>query len=109
VIWSTSCALPVQSPVCVSGSSWAARPSDWQTRAIVVRSETTGGVSGICPHPSDLAVSKLAAWREKDREFISGLLRHGLATVAEIEERLRELDPDAAARLRPRLQAARQA
>lgn len=31
----------------------------------VIRSEETRGVSGWCPDPTDLAVSKLAAWREE--------------------------------------------
>ena len=60
---------------------------------------------GICPDPSDLAISKLAAWREKDREFIASVLRHGITTSAEIEERLKELDDTTAAQIRPRLRS----
>jgi hypothetical protein len=73
---------------------------------VVIRSEATAGVTGICPHPSDLAISKLAAWREKDREFISALLRHGITTAAEIEARLTELDDATAAQIRLRLRFA---
>jgi hypothetical protein len=36
----------------------------------------------------DLAVSKLAAGREKDFDFVTGLLRHDLVQVSTIRERL---------------------
>lgn len=88
------------------GAETAILPPRWRERAVIVRSEATVGVTGICPHPSDLAISKLAAWREKDREFIDALLRHGITTSAEIEERLAELDEDIAARIRSRLRSA---
>ena len=87
------------------GPETATLPPQWRTRAIIVKSEATGGVSGICPHPSDLAVSKLAAWREKDREFVGALVRHRITSIAEIEERLQELDAETAERMRPRLRA----
>ena len=60
-------------------------PREWRSRAIEIRSDDTEGVTGICPDPADLAVSKLAAWREKDRDFVRSLLRHGLATTQEID------------------------
>jgi hypothetical protein len=88
------------------GSETATLPSHGRNRAIIVRSEATGGVTGICPDPSDLAVSKLAAWREKDRDFVVALLRHHITNVSEIEERLHELEPEMAARIRPRLHSA---
>jgi hypothetical protein len=85
------------------GAETATLPPRWRDRAVEIRSENTGGVAGICPHPSDLAVSKLAAWREKDREFVAALLRHAITSAAEIEERLSELDDATASRLRLRL------
>ena len=88
------------------GPETAILPARWRERAVVIRSEATGGVTGICPHPSDLAVSKLAAWREKDREFIAALLRHGITTSAEIEERLAEVDDPTRERIRTRLRHA---
>lgn len=88
------------------GPRTAVLPRAWRSRASMIRSEATRGVTGLCPDPADLAVSKLAAWREKDQSFVRALLRHGLTTSHEIESRLGELDPEAAARIRPRLVSA---
>ncbi len=88
------------------GAETATLPSRWRERAAIIRSEATEGVIGICPHPSDLAISKLAAWREKDREFIAALLRHHITTAEEIESRLGELDDATAAQIRLRLRSA---
>jgi hypothetical protein len=90
------------------GRETAILPARWRERATIVQSEATGGVIGICPHPSDLAVSKLAAGREKDFEFVAALLRHGITTVAEIEMRLPELDAVMASRVHSRLRSALQ-
>lgn len=88
------------------GAETATLPARWRERAITIRSDATAGVTGICPHPSDLAISKLAAWRDKDREFVAALLRHGITTAAEIEARLTELDDAISARVRSRLRSA---
>jgi hypothetical protein len=89
------------------GPETATLPREWRSRAVVVESDATNGVRGICPHPSDLAISKLVAWREKDREFVEGLLLHRITTIDEIEARLQELDTETAARIRPRLRSLR--
>jgi uncharacterized protein (DUF305 family) len=73
------------------------------SQAMIVESPNTGGVHCICPHPSDLAVSKLVAWREKDRDFVQALIRHHITSVSEIEERLEEMDDETANRVRPQL------
>jgi hypothetical protein len=88
------------------GPKAAVLPRQWRTRAVTIRSDATDGVTGICPHPSDLAISKLAAWREKDQDFVRSLLRHGIVTPGEIEARTGELDPELAARIRSRLGSA---
>ncbi len=88
------------------GPRTAVLPREWRSRASVIRSDETRGVTGLCPDPADLAVSKLAAWREKDQSFVQALLRHRLTTSHEIESRLGELDPGTAARVRPRLASA---
>lgn len=88
------------------GAETATLPARWRDRAVIIQSDATAGVTGICPHPADLAVSKLVAWREKDREFIAALLRYGITTPEEIEERLTELDSATAAQIRSRLKNA---
>lgn len=88
------------------GPKTAVLPPQWRARAVTIRSDATEGVTGICPHPSDLAISKLAAWREKDQDFVRSLLRHGIVTPDEIEARAGELDPELAARIRSRLASA---
>src|SRR5688572_20882982 len=82
------------------GPRTAVLPREWRKRATTIRSEATGGVTGICPDPADLAVSKLVAGREKDREFVLALLQHDLTTRKTIESRLAELDHELAERVR---------
>jgi len=55
------------------GPDTATVPEDYRTRLVTV---TVGGVSAHCVSPADLAYSKLAAGREKDMEFVAGLLHH---------------------------------
>lgn len=85
------------------GPRTAVLPRAWRNRATTIRSDATGGVTGICPDPADRAVSKLVAGREKDREFVLALLRHGLTTREAIESRLVELESDTAERVLSRL------
>jgi len=87
------------------GPETAILPSRWRERAVAIQSPSTGGVTGICPAPSDLAISKIAAWREKDREFVRALLRHGIVTLADLRARLSELEPEMAQRIEARLRS----
>ena len=66
----------------------AVLPSGWQDRLVPVRNENTGGGTGLCLEIHDLAISKLVAGREKDVDFIGGLLRHRLVKVPVIRDRL---------------------
>jgi len=66
----------------------AVLPGGWQDRLVPVRNENTGGGTGLCLEIHDLAVSKLVAGREKDVDFIGGLLRHCLVQVPVIRDRL---------------------
>ena len=86
------------------GPETAILPSHWRERAITIHSPATGGVTGICPHPSDLAISKIAAWREKDRDFVRALVRHRIVHLDDLRARLDELEPDVRERVRARLQ-----
>ncbi|MBI2402192.1 MAG: hypothetical protein HYV20_05555 [Gemmatimonadetes bacterium] len=56
----------------------ATLPRGWKGRTKVVQNANTQGNSGLCPEAHDLAASKLAAWRDKDREFVRLLLRDRL-------------------------------
>jgi hypothetical protein len=49
------------------------------------------------------AISKLAAWREKDQEFVRTLVQHAIVDVNEIRTRLDELDDETAKRIHSRL------
>ena len=53
----------------------------------------------------DLGISKLAAWREKDRDFVRALLRHGIVSPDELRRRLDELDPEIASLVEMRLRS----
>jgi len=55
---------------------------------IPVRNENTGAGTGLCLEVHDLAVSKLVAGREKDLEFVAGLIRHRMAEIGTIRDRL---------------------
>ncbi len=66
----------------------AVLPSGWQDRLVSVRNENTGGGTGLCLEIHDLAISKLVAGREKDVDFIGGLLRHRLVKEPVIRDRL---------------------
>ena len=86
------------------GPETAVLPSRWRERAVTIESPATSGVTGICPHPTDLAISKIAAWREKDRDFVRALLRHRIVQLDALRARLMELEPEIAERVRARLQ-----
>jgi hypothetical protein len=77
-------------------------PRGWEGRTRQVRNENTAGFTGHCLEVHDLAASKLAAFREKDREFVRTLLRERLirqnALVRSIN--LLPLDDEERARLR---------
>lgn len=60
----------------------------WDRRVVVVENANTNGYRGLCLDPTDLAVSKLAAARPKDLEFVGVLLREKLLTFAAIGQRL---------------------
>jgi hypothetical protein len=85
------------------GPETAILPARWRERVVRVRSDSTGGVTGICPSPADLAISKLAAGREKGRDFVAALIRHGIVADEELAALLNELDEPTASLVRSRL------
>ena len=69
----------------------ATLPEGWQSRMIPIRNANTRDVTGLCLEPHDLAVSKLAAGREKDREFLVEMCRHHMLDSALMLERIARL------------------
>lgn len=72
-------------------------PTGWQERLVVV---PVGDVRGFCLEINDLALSKLAAGREKDHTFVRAAVRHGLVDRAELLERIETMPLDPAHRSR---------
>ena len=71
----------------------AVLPTGWQKRAIAVRNENTRNNTGWCLEAHDLAISKLVAFRDKDRDFVRVLILENLISSTELLQRLRQL-PD---------------
>ena len=68
----------------------ASLPADWMSRAVLTY---VGDITAICPDLHDLTVSKCAAAREKDAEYVRVLLRHKLVKLDVLVERIALLDP----------------
>ncbi|MDY6952581.1 MAG: DUF6036 family nucleotidyltransferase [Thermodesulfobacteriota bacterium] len=68
-------------------------PVAWEERTISVSDPIgTQGKKGLCVEAHDLAASKLAAYREKDREFVRLLLVERMIDVKTLTERIGSLD-----------------
>lgn len=67
----------------------ATLPAGWVERTVVVRPKP--GSAGHCLEGHDLAASKLAAFREKDREFVLTLLAEGMLSGHTLIERVEAL------------------
>lgn len=63
-------------------------PEGWRERLVPIRNANTGGGTGLCLEIHDLAVSKLAAGREKDLDFVTALLRHRLIRPEIVRQRI---------------------
>jgi hypothetical protein len=73
------------------GPERAKAPSGWEGRLVPIRNENTGGVTGWCLEVHDLLLSKCAAGRERDWEFVEEALRHRLADPTELCNRAADL------------------
>jgi hypothetical protein len=67
-------------------------PKGWEGRMAKVDTPGTNGNVGWCLEGHDLAASKIAAFRDKDREFVRVLLREKYIDPAILATRLRGLD-----------------
>jgi hypothetical protein len=63
-------------------------PGGWQVRTFRVRNANTSDYTGWCLEGHDLAASKLAAFRDKDRDFVRVLLVEGLIDAGVLLERI---------------------
>jgi len=86
------------------GPETAVLPARWQSRLVSVQNENTRGVTGLCLSPVDLAISKLAAGREKDLDFVTAMLRHQLVNAEQIRGVFDELDDTRLQIIQPRLE-----
>jgi hypothetical protein len=69
-------------------------PAGWEERLIVVRGESTRQNTGFCLETHDLAASKLAAYRDKDRDFVRTLMAERLVDAQVLIERVQALAMD---------------
>jgi len=60
------------------GERTAVLPEGWQARLVPVPS---GDALGLCLEVHDLVLSKYAAGREKDRDYVRSAIRHGLVDL----------------------------
>lgn len=84
------------------GMSTAILPAGWRDRLIVFDTPGTAPGRGLCLEPHDLVVSKLVAFRDKDRGFAAALLRGGLIDPDVLQARIAVLDVHPARRERIR-------
>jgi hypothetical protein len=69
----------------------ATLPAGWETR---LRPLKAGPITGWCLEMNDLIVSKLAAGRLKDLEFVAAMIELGIAKRSSIVKRIRLLDSE---------------
>ncbi len=80
-------------------------PGGWEERLAALSNENTGGATGWCLEPHDLAISKLAARREKDLSYVAGLLRFNMVRSSRLKQLIDTFDDRS---LRKKLQEALQ-
>lgn len=86
----------------------AVLPAGRKGRLVPLRGPGTGGATGLCLEPHDLAVSKLVAGREKDLAYVAAMVRHRLVDPSVLQSRLdsTSLDPELRAACVSRLRRA---
>lgn len=73
-------------------------PDGWRDRLVAFKPVEAGQVTGWCLEPHDLALSKLAAHREKDRDFVEALIDHKLLDPNLLRERVPSMPISSAVR-----------
>lgn len=75
--------------ICIES---AKLPDGWEKRTVSISDPiSTNGKTGLCIEAHDLAASKLAAFREKDKEFVRLLLIEKMIDGSILEERIGSL------------------
>ncbi len=69
-------------------------PPDWRTRAIELVPAGSPHLKALCIEAHDLAASKLAAFRDKDKEFVSTMLTERYVKTQKLHARIRSLPVD---------------
>jgi len=72
----------------------ATLPVGWEDRAVKLQNKNTRESIGWCIESHDLAASKLAAFRDKDRDFVRILINKGMIRSNKLLTRVRELSVD---------------
>lgn len=67
--------------------STAVLPDGWRDRLVSWPLLSSHPARPAFLEPHDLAIAKLAAWREKDRTFVRALIEHGLLDRQTLQER----------------------
>ena len=67
-------------------------PEGWKERLISVRNDNTRGARGLCLEVHDLLISKTLAGREKDLAYLKEAVRHRLADLELLLERLKTVN-----------------
>ena len=75
-------------------------PDGWEDRTVTIQNAGTRYNAGHCLEAHDLAASKLAAFREKDRDFVRTLLVEDLIDVPKLLNRIATLPIDDEVRAR---------
>lgn len=78
--------------------STAVLPAGWEQRLRTWGNQSTGPAEAVFLDPHDLALAKLAAYRDKDRDFVAALLDAHLLDAGELIRRLAELPVQTEAR-----------
>lgn len=73
------------------GPETALLPEGWESRVVKIQNANTDLKIGYCLEPHDLAAAKLAAGREKDRDFVNVMLAQGIAQPGVLTERIERL------------------
>ena len=85
----------------------ATLPNGWRSRLVDLPPGDTEGARGLCLDPHDLAISKYAAYREKDLIFTRELARRGIVSKDQLLTLLEQtkLSDDLRARISARIAA----